>query len=147
MSEAGCPGIADPGSRLVARAHSEGIRIVPISGPSSIFLALMASGFNGQKFVFHGYLPIENRQRDESIRSIERDAYREGSTQIFIETPYRNKQLLSALVSVCRVSTRLCIARDITGPKEWIHETAIGNWKKLDPDLHKVPCVFLIASP
>ncbi len=146
MSEAGCPGIADPGSRLVSLAHEKNIDVVPLVGPSSIFLALMASGFNGQNFTFHGYLPIDSRKRADAIRNIEKQSMKDASTHIFIETPYRNKQLVQAILSVCRSSTRLCIARDLTGPQEWIRSAPVGNWKGKLPELHKIPAVFLLSA-
>ena len=146
MSEAGCPGIADPGSRLVSLAHEKNIDVVPLVGPSSIFLALMASGFNGQNFTFHGYLPIDSRKRADAIRNIEKQSMKDTSTHIFIETPYRNKQLVQAILSVCRSSTRLCIARDLTGPQEWIRSAPVGNWKGKLPELHKIPAVFLLSA-
>ncbi|MEJ2003604.1 MAG: SAM-dependent methyltransferase [Cyclobacteriaceae bacterium] len=146
MSEAGCPGIADPGSRLVSLAHDRNIAVIPLVGPSSIFLALMASGFNGQHFTFHGYLPIDKRERAESIRKIEQLSQREGSTHIFIETPYRNMQLLSTLLQVCKATTRICVARDITGPDEWIQSAPVAQWKGSLPELHKIPAVFLISA-
>jgi len=146
MSEAGCPGIADPGSRIVACAHKHHLRVIPVPGPSSIFLALMASGFNGQHFTFHGYLPIDAKQRTEAIRRIEQLSRNEGSTHIFIETPYRNKQLLESVLSVCNSNTKLCIARDLTGPAEWIHSAPVGQWKGDIPELHKIPAVFLLSG-
>jgi 16S rRNA (cytidine1402-2'-O)-methyltransferase len=146
MSEAGCPGIADPGSRLVALAHENDLSVIPLVGPSSIFLALMASGLNGQNFTFHGYLPIDARKRADAIRSIEKQSMKDGSTHVFIETPYRNKQLAEAILSSCRSSTRLCIARDITGPQEWIRTAPVGKWKGKVPELHKIPAVFLLSA-
>lgn len=144
ISEAGCPGIADPGSIAVEAAHRHDIRIVPIPGPSSIMLALMASGFNGQRFTFHGYLPIERRQRAEAIRRLEKNAIRFEETQIFMETPYRNNQLLQEILSACQPTTRLCIAKGLTGESEWIKSKTISHWQKQIPDLHKEPVIFII---
>jgi 16S rRNA (cytidine1402-2'-O)-methyltransferase len=144
MSEAGCPGIADPGNLAVKFAHDHGVRVVPLVGPSSITLALMASGFNGQSFVFHGYLPIEGQARIQAIKAIEKDAQVKKQTQIFIETPYRNNQLLAEIIKSCHPATRLCVARDITGPEELIISHSIREWTGITLDLHKIPTVFLI---
>lgn len=145
LSEAGLPCIADPGSALVAYAHDLGIRVIPLSGPSSIFLALMASGFNGQNFVFHGYLPVDKRERIQKIKEIEGAVYQKDQTQIFIETPYRNKQILEALGQACRPETKICIAVDLTLPDEKI---SVLTAKRLNtnnrPDLNKKPAVFLL---
>jgi 16S rRNA (cytidine1402-2'-O)-methyltransferase len=146
ISEAGCPGIADPGSLLVKLAHQHDIRVVPISGPSSIFLALMASGFNGQRFVFHGYLPIDKHARGLQIKLLEKNALRFDETQIFMETPYRNNQLMQELIQHCQSTTRLCIAKSLTGKNEWIRTKNIGEWKNALPDLHKEPCMFLLYN-
>lgn len=146
LSEAGAPCVADPGARIVEYAHQLGIRIVPLVGPSSILLALMASGFNGQQFVFHGYLPIEQHQRTRAIRSLERAAAELHQTQIFIETPYRNRQLLDALVRTCSPATRICIAADLTLPSEQIMVRSAAEWKEPHPDFHKRPAVFLISA-
>lgn len=143
MSEAGCPAVADPGAALVRRAHETGIRVVPLVGPSSILLALMASGMNGQRFVFHGYLPVESAQRAATIRMLE--AHSEEATQIFIETPYRNAALLQALLEHCRGDTLLSIATDLTLPTESVATRAIGEWKKKPPDLNRRPTVFLLS--
>ncbi|TND08945.1 MAG: putative methyltransferase [Bacteroidetes bacterium] len=145
LSEAGCPGVADPGSDIVRMAHEKNIRVVPLTGPSSILLALMASGFNGQSFCFHGYLPIDKHDRSRKIKNMERDAREKKQTQIFIETPFRNEQLFSELVQNCDASTLLCIACDISLPAEFIQTHKIGYWKNTKPALHKRPAVFLIG--
>ncbi|MFC2111822.1 SAM-dependent methyltransferase [Bacteroidota bacterium] len=144
LSEAGVPAVADPGAQLVALAHKKGIRVVPFVGPSSILLALMASGMNGQSFCFHGYLPVKNPQRQNSIRQIERNALERGETQIFMETPYRNMSLLEDILKSCSEDTLLCIAADISLDKEFIKTKAVREWKKELPDLHKRPAVFLL---
>lgn len=146
ISEAGLPAIADPGAAIVALCHSEKIQVVPASGPSSIILALIASGFNGQQFTFHGYLPIERKDRTHKLRIIERDA-RQGTTQIFMETPFRNEKLLENVFEACGGDTFLCVATDITLPSEQIHTRKIADWKKNLPKLQKRPCVFLIGVP
>jgi 16S rRNA (cytidine1402-2'-O)-methyltransferase len=145
LSEAGMPCIADPGAAIVRMAHEKGIAVVPLTGPSSIFLALSASGFNGQNFVFHGYLPIDRATRDRKIKEIEQQAHSKNQTQIFIETPYRNLALFEALLEVCRSETALCIAADITSDSEFIKTRSIAEWKKQRPELHKKPAVFLIG--
>ncbi len=144
MSEAGCPGIADPGSGITILAHKYGIKVIPLSGPSSIFLALMASGFNGQNFQFHGYLPIHKEERRKSILNLERMVYSKNQTQIFMETPYRNNKILDALLRVLRPDTLLCLAVDITSENEEIKTKSINEWKKQVPDIHKKPTIFLI---
>jgi len=144
LSEAGVPCVADPGSRIVALAHATGIRVVPLTGPSSILLALMASGFNGQDFCFSGYLPSDKILRVKKIRELERTAREKDQTQIFIETPYRNLHLFESLVSVCHPDTMLCIATEITGLNESIESKTISNWKKSPPDIHKRPAIFLM---
>lgn len=143
LSESGCPGIADPGSLVVQHAHRHNIRVVPLTGPSSILMALMASGMNGQNFSFHGYLPIEKKALEQEILKIEKRA-RSGETHIFIETPYRNQQLIEVLLRVCQAETRLCIAVDITGEEESIATHSIDQWRKAPPQLPKAPVVFLI---
>lgn len=143
MSEAGAPAVADPGSALVRHAHAAGIRVVPLAGPSSILLALMASGLNGQRFAFHGYLPVDRAERARVIKALEARAGHE--TQIFIETPYRNGALLSALFEHCRGDTLLCIAADLTLPTESVTARAIAEWKKKPPILDRRPAVFLLA--
>lgn len=146
LSEAGCPGIADPGSEVVRLAHSEGIRVVPMVGPSSILLAMMASGLNGQQFSFHGYLPIGNEERRKSIRSLEKQSQQTGSAQIFMETPYRNDKLFLELRKVLHPSTLLCIASDITLESEYIVTRTIENWQLYPLELHKKPTIFIIQS-
>jgi len=146
MSEAGCPGVADPGSMAVSYAHEHGIQVVPLVGPSSFLLALMASGFNGQSFAFHGYLPIDKTERAKAIKKLEKQAQEQAQTQIFMETPYRNNKLLDAVLSNCRPSTKLCIAKGITGAEEFIKTQSISDWKRSKPDLHKVPTVFLMNA-
>jgi len=144
LSEAGTPCVADPGSEIVELAHQNGIRVVPLPGPSSILLALSASGFNGQNFAFHGYLPIEKRERQRKIREIERAAYDNDQTQIFIETPYRNKALLEALTQTCKPSSRLCLALNLTTQSEQIFVRSIADWRVSKTDIHKKPAVFLL---
>lgn len=144
MSEAGCPGIADPGADIVAEAHKRGINVIPLVGPSSILLALMASGFNGQSFTFHGYLPIDKAQRAKRIKELESHAERLNQTQLFIETPFRNNQMLEEILRSCNAKTRLCIACNITGDDEMIKTQSIADWKKQVPDLHKKPTIFLL---
>ena len=142
MSEAGCPAVADPGAGLVRRAHQAGIRVIPLIGPSSILLALMASGLNGQRFAFHGYLPVEKTRRARAIGELETRAQEE--TQIFIETPYRNAALLQALLDHCRGDTRLCVALDLTLPTEMVLTRAISEWKKKPPVVDRRLAVFLL---
>jgi len=145
ISEAGCPAIADPGAEIVAIAQKQGIKVVPLVGPSSILLSLMASGFNGQNFAFNGYLPIEKNARTQKLKMLEKRIYEENQTQIFIETPYRNMQLLDELFKTLQPQTRLCIAADITAATEFIRTKKIAEWKKNPPaNLHKRPCIFLI---
>ncbi len=143
MSEAGCPTVADPGAALVRRAHDAGVRVVPLVGPSSIVLALMASGMNGQRFTFHGYLPVDRAERAARVREIEARAHQ--ATQVFIETPYRNPALLQSLLETCRADTLLCIAADLTLPAEFIATRVIADWKKKPPDLNQRPAVFLLS--
>ena len=144
MSEAGCPGIADPGAEIVAFAHQKGIKVIPLVGPSSILLALMASGFNGQSFTFHGYLPIDKVQRANKIKELEALAERYNQTQIFIETPFRNNPMLEEILRSCKPETRLCIACDLTSEDEFIQTKSIGEWKSKIPELHKRPAIFLL---
>lgn len=147
MSDAGCPAVADPGARLVARAHALGITVVPLVGPSSILLALMASGLNGQSFAFHGYLPVDDVERDKRIRTLEDESRRLDRTQLFIETPYRNDRMYAALLSACRPGTRLCVARDLTTRGEWIGSHAISTWRRQpSPDLARRPAIFLMLA-
>ncbi|OOQ58592.1 SAM-dependent methyltransferase [Mucilaginibacter pedocola] len=144
MSEAGCPGIADPGADIVAEAHRKGIKVVPLVGPSSILLALMASGFNGQSFTFHGYIPIDKVERAKKIKDMESLAEKNKQTQLFIETPFRNDSMLDDVLKTCKPQTRLCIACDITAATEFIKTLTIADWKKQVPDLRKRPAIFLL---
>jgi len=144
MSEAGIPCVADPGFQIVSLAHQNGIDVKPMIGPSSILLALMGSGFNGQQFVFHGYLPIDKYERRKTILNIESIARKSNQTQIFIETPYRNNKLVSDILAFCADTTMFCIAADITGKSEYIKTKSISQWKKTKIDLHKKPTVFLL---
>jgi 16S rRNA (cytidine1402-2'-O)-methyltransferase len=146
LSDAGCPGVADPGTDLVKIAHEKGIRVVPFVGPSSILLSLMASGMNGQNFTFLGYLPVKPAERSNAIREIERNSAREKQTQIFIEAPYRNARLLEDLLAVCNPQTRLCVAVDLTMESEFVVTKTIAEWKKAVPDINKRPAIFLIQS-
>lgn len=147
LSDAGCPGIADPGAVVVALAHRKGIEVIPMIGPSSILLALMASGMNGQSFFFHGYLPIEQAKRVKYIKQMVSDSLKTKTTQLFIETPYRNLSLLKDLLEQCSADTLLCIACDITGPNQLIKTLPVGAWKKLAaPDIHKKPAIFLLQA-
>ena len=146
MSEAGCPGIADPGANVVREAHRAAIRVVPLVGPSSILLALMASGLNGQRFTFHGYLPVDRNERVKTITELEQRSRRDDETQIFIETPYRNAALFQALVDTCQRETLLCLAADVTADDEMIITRTIGEWRKNIPDLEKRPTVFLLLA-
>lgn len=144
LSEAGVPCVADPGSLMVRTAHELGIRVVPLTGPSSILLALMASGFNGQNFAFVGYLPADKGLRVKRIKELERIIAEKDQTQIFIETPYRNLQLFESLVSVARPDTMLCLATDICGVNESIHTHCIADWSGKRPDIQKKPTIFLL---
>jgi 16S rRNA (cytidine1402-2'-O)-methyltransferase len=146
LSEAGLPCIADPGNIAVRLAHRKGIRVIPLTGPSSIMLALMASGLNGQNFVFHGYLPVKPDERAKALRELEQGASRNNQTQIFIETPYRNMQMLESIVKTCHPNLVLCIAVDLTLSTEWIRSMTVSEWKKEKPELHKRPAVFLLGS-
>ena len=146
ISEAGCPGVADPGQLLVNAAQRMGAVVKPLVGPSSILLALMASGMNGQQFTFNGYLPIDNADKKAAIKELEITSARKNCTQIFIETPYRNNQLIKLLIETCRPETRLCIAVDITATTESIQTKTIGEWKKQHLDIHKRLAIFLIHS-
>ncbi|MFT4741960.1 MAG: 16S rRNA (cytidine1402-2'-O)-methyltransferase [Marivirga sp.] len=145
MSEAGCPGIADPGALAVEFAHKHGVRVIPYVGPSSIFLALMASGFSGQSFAFNGYLPIDKKEKQQQIKKLEDLLYQTGQTQIFMETPYRNNAMFADILKTARPQTSLCIAKDINGDNEFIRTKTIVEWKKESLDLHKIPCIFLIG--
>lgn len=143
LSESGCPGIADPGALAAKYAHANGITVVPLTGPSSILLALMASGLNGQKFAFHGYLPIDAKESVEAIKTLEKESRAKGQTQIFIETPYRNNQLAANLLKALHEDTRVCIAIDVTGTGESITTKPVKEWRKSLPELPKSPAVFL----
>lgn len=145
LSEAGVPGVADPGAVAVRFAHEAGIRVVPLVGPSSILLALMASGMSGQSFVFHGYLPIDKAQRKKTLQNLERNARLLQQTQIFMETPFRNNQLLDAVIESCSPEVSLCIAANITAKDESIRTMPVRKWKAQKPDLHKIPAIFLIG--
>lgn len=144
ISEAGCPAIADPGADVVAIAQLKGVKVIPLVGPSSILMSLMASGFNGQSFAFHGYLPIDKSDRVKKIKYLEQLVYSEKQTQIFIETPYRNNKMVDDLIQVCRPQTKLCIASNITCDDEYIRTKTLKDWKKSHVDLSKVPCIFLL---
>ena len=147
LSEAGCPAVADPGAALVAEAHRRGIRVVPLVGPSSTVLALMASGLNGQNFAFCGYLPINEAERGRRILELEEFSRRSGQTQIFIETPFRNVQLLATLLKSCRPDTRLCVARELTLDGEWIATRTVREWRAAPPpELARRPAVFLLLG-
>ncbi|HEX8506983.1 MAG TPA: SAM-dependent methyltransferase [Hymenobacter sp.] len=146
LSEAGCPGIADPGAALVREAHRLGLRVVPLVGPSSLLLALMASGLNGQQFAFHGYLPIEKAPRAAAIKTLEREAQQRQQSQLFIETPYRNGALFADLLAHLQPGTRLCVAADVTGAGEFIKTLPVKDWRRLPaPELHKIPTVFVLG--
>ena len=144
MSEAGCPAVADPGAGIVAHAHKLGIPVRPLVGPSSIMLGLMASGFNGQSFSFHGYLPIPKSERTRRIKQLEQDAKRFQQTQIFIETPFRNHALVDELLKTCHENTLLCIACDLTGAEEWVCTQSIKAWRQASLNIHKRPAIFLL---
>ena len=149
LSEAGCPAVADPGAAVVELAHRKGLAVVPLVGPSSIIMAVMASGFSGQSFAFNGYLPVKDGERASRLRKIEARAWSEGQTQLFIEAPYRNVKMFEAILACCRSETRLCIAAGLTTEKEWIRTKPVGDWKKfprpaLEEALCKVPAIFLL---
>lgn len=145
LSEAGLPCVADPGALLVSYAHENGVKVVPLTGPSSIFLALMASGFNGQNFAFSGYLPIDKNERITKIRELEGSVYHRDQTQVFIETPYRNQQMMESLVETCHSQTRICIAVNLTMPDEMILTRTVEQWKRMKwPEIRKKPAVFLL---
>lgn len=147
MSDAGCPAVADPGAWLVARAHVHDIAVQPLVGPSSLLLALMASGLNGQSFSFHGYLPVAEAERAQQLRRLEDESRQQRRTQLFIETPYRNDKMFEALLQVCAPTTLLCVARDLNTDQEWIHTRAISVWRKSPrPDLAKRPAMFLLLA-
>ena len=144
LSEAGCPGIADPGAEIVKIAHKKDIRVIPLVGPSSILLAMMASGMNGQKFTFNGYLPIESDERRKALKSLERESFASNTSQIFIETPYRNNKMLEEICKTLHPDTNVCIACDITLPSEYIKTKTVKEWKHTKVDLHKRPTIFII---
>jgi 16S rRNA (cytidine1402-2'-O)-methyltransferase len=146
LSEAGCPAVADPGAGLIRLAHQKNVRVVPLVGPSSILLALMASGLNGQRFVFHGYLPVEKNRRVRTIVDLEKDSIARDQTQIFIETPYRNQKLLESLVFTCNNDTVLCIACNLTLASETISTRTVREWKRALPDLRDKPTIFLLQG-
>ncbi len=145
ISEAGCPAIADPGADVVALAQCKGMKVVPLVGPSSILLAVMGSGFNGQSFAFHGYLPIEPGERTKRLKQLEQRMLTEDQTQLFIETPYRNQKMIGEILRTCRPQTKLCIAAGLTCEGEYIRTRTVKEWQKKGiPDLTKVPCIFLL---
>jgi 16S rRNA (cytidine1402-2'-O)-methyltransferase len=144
ISEAGCPAIADPGAEVVAIAQKKGYKVVPLVGPSSLLMAVMASGFNGQSFAFHGYLPIDSSKRVSKIKYLEMQSYKDDQTQLFIETPYRNQKLAEDIIENCKPHTQLCIAMNISCDDEWIVTKSVKSWKGNLPDMQKTPTVFLI---
>ena len=144
ISEAGCPAVADPGADVVAIAQRKNLKVIPLVGPSSIILSVMGSGFNGQSFAFHGYLPIDPNERAKRIKTLEQRVYAEDQTQLFIETPYRNNKMMEDIVKNCRPQTKLCIAANITCEGEYIKTKTIKEWQGKLPDLSKIPCIFLI---
>ena len=146
LSEAGCPGIADPGAEVVKIAHNNNIRVVPLVGPSSILLALMSSGMNGQSFTFNGYLPIDRGDRKASLKKLERISFENNQAQLFIETPYRNNKMLEDICSILNQNTRVCVACDITLPTEFIKTKTVSEWKNITVDLHKRPAIFIIQK-
>ena len=144
MSEAGCPGVADPGAVIVKLAHEKGIQVVPLVGPSSILLAIMASGMNGQSFTFNGYLPIDANEKKSTLKQLERISFEKNQSQLFIETPYRNNKIFEDMLATLQPSTHICVACDITLPTEFIKTLTVNDWKKNKVDLHKRPCIFII---
>lgn len=146
ISDAGCPGIADPGAAVVEQAHQKAIKVVPLVGPSSILLALMASGFNGQNFAFNGYLPIDKVERKQKIKQLEKKSIAENQSQLFIETPYRNNQMLESLVKTLQNTTGICVACDITLSTQYIRTAPVKQWKRIKVDLHKRPAIFIIQG-
>ncbi len=147
ISEAGCPAVADPGADIVSIAQRRGIKVVPLVGPCSMIMAVMASGLGGQSFAFNGYLPVQDGDRAKRIKQLESRAWSEGQTQLFIETPYRNRKMFDTLCANLRPDTRMCIAAGITTPDEWIHTKTIREWKQTSlPDLGKIPAIFLIGK-
>lgn len=146
ISDAGCPGIADPGAMVVHHAHEKGIQVIPMVGPSSILLGMMASGFNGQNFTFNGYLPIDKKERKSELKRLERLSKDFDQSQLFIETPYRNNQMLQSLTEILSSQTRICVACDITLPTEYIRTATVDQWKEIKVDLHKRPTLFIIHA-
>lgn len=146
LSEAGCPGVADPGADLVRLAHKKNIRVVPLVGPSAILLALMASGLNGQQFAFHGYLPVDRSALAQKLLELEKESRAHDQTQIFIETPYRNQKLLACILSICRDNTLLSVSSDLTTPDEFICTKTISEWRRNLPNLSSNPSVFLLHA-
>jgi 16S rRNA (cytidine1402-2'-O)-methyltransferase len=146
ISEAGCPGVADPGQILVAAAQEKGYQVCPLVGPNSILLALMASGMNGQSFCFNGYLPIDSLEKKKAIAQLEQESQKRNCTQLFIETPYRNNQLIKDLLQHCHPQTKICIAVDITAPNEWIKTKTVAQWKQENIDIHKRLAIFLLHA-
>ena len=144
MSEAGCPGIADPGAAIVKLAHEKNIRVVPLVGPSSIVLAMMGSGMNGQSFAFNGYLPIDKAEKKSALKTLERLSFEKNQSQIFIETPYRNNKMAEDLLQTLQPSTLLCIAADLTLPTEFLLTRTVAEWKRSLPDLHNMPAIFIL---
>ena len=144
MSDAGCPGVADPGAVIVALAHQKGIKVVPLVGPSSILLSLMGSGMNGQSFTFNGYLPIDKSEKKSMLRNLEKWSFERNQSQLFIETPYRNNQLMEEMTQILHPNTLLCVACDLTLPTEIMLTKPISFWKKHKIDLHKRPCIFIV---
>lgn len=144
ISEAGCPAVADPGADVVAIAQRKGLKVVPLVGPSSIILSVMASGFNGQSFAFNGYLPIKPDERAKKLRALEQRIYNEDQTQLFIETPYRNGKMLEDILANCRPQTKLCIAANLTCEGEYVQTRTVKDWRGRVPDLSKIPCIFLL---
>ena len=144
ISEAGCPAVADPGADVVAIAQRKGLKVVPLVGPSSIILSVMASGFNGQSFAFHGYLPIKPDERARKIKQLEQRVYAEEQTQLFIETPYRNGKMIEDIIKNCRPQTKLCIAANLTCPDEFVRTRTVKDWRGKVPELSKIPCIFLL---
>lgn len=144
ISEAGCPAVADPGADVVAIAQRKNLKVIPLVGPSSIILSVMGSGFNGQSFAFHGYLPIEPNERIKRIKALEQRVYSENQTQLFIETPYRNLKMMEDILKNCRPQTKLCVAANITCEGEFIKTKTVKEWQGKLPDINKIPCIFLI---
>jgi 16S rRNA (cytidine1402-2'-O)-methyltransferase len=144
ISEAGCPAVADPGADIVAIAQRESLPVIPLVGPSSILLAVMGSGFNGQSFAFHGYLPIDTHERSKRLKQLEQRSLHEGQTQLFIETPYRNGKMIEDIIKNCRPQTKLCIAANLTCEDEFVRTRTVKDWKGKVPELSKIPCIFLL---